>query len=158
MVAKVFTDVSKIIDNYSGLSRKVLDYSVTVKSLADACKQPGFKNERWHQLFSKFFDTENFQRVGHLKEVMDYPTYIDFQTKWAPHSDWECSFKRITEKDNVVFLELEERATVGGQTNVVNTMSVYEFNESGKVRHLDIYLQQTPQGSQEIPDAYKQSR
>jgi hypothetical protein len=155
MVAKVFKNVSQIIENYSGLSRKVLDYSVTVKGLADECKQPGFQNERWDQLFSEFFDTKNFQRIGHLKEVMGYPAYIEFQTKWAPISQWECSFKRITEKDNVVFLELEERATVQGHTNVVNTLSVYEFNESGKIRYIDVYLQQTPQTSEVVPDAYK---
>ena len=155
MVAKVFKNVSEIIENYSGLSRKVLDYSVTVKGLADECKQPGFQEERWDQLFSEFFDTRNFQRVGHLKEVFDYPAYIEFQTKWAPMSTWECSFKRITEQDNVVILELEERATVGEHTNVVNTISVYEFNESGKLQHLDVYLQQTPQASEVVPDAYK---
>ena len=155
MVAKVFKNVSEIIDDYSGLSRKVLDYSVTVKGLADECKQPGFQNEKWDELFDQFFDKENFQRIGHLKEVMDYPAYIEFQTKWAPHSDWECSFKRITEQDNVVILELEERITVGGETNAVNTISVYEFNDTGKFRHIDIYLQQTPQASEVIPEAYK---
>jgi len=155
MVAKVFSDVAEIIDNYSGLSRTVLDYSVTVKGLADECKQPSFQNEKWNELFEQYFDKDNFQRIGHLKEVMDYPTYIEFQTKWAPYSDWECSFKRITEQDNVVILELEERITVGGETNAVNTISVYEFNDSGKFQHIDIYLQQAPQASEEIPEAYK---
>lgn len=155
MASKVFKPVAEIIDNYSGLARKVLDYSVTVKGLADECKQPGFKNEKWDELFSEFFDKENFLRIGHLKEEMDYPAYVEFQTKWAPVSDWECSFKRITEEDNVVFLELEERATVQGYTNVVNTLSVYEFNSEGKFRHIDVYLQQLPQQSEEIPEAYK---
>jgi len=155
MVAKVFKNVSDIIEDYSGLSRIVLDYSLTVKGLADECKQPGFQNEKWGELFDQFFDKENFQRIGHLKEVMDYPAYIEFQTKWAPNSEWECSFKRITERDNVVILELEERVTIGGNTNAVNTVSVYEFNDSGKFRHIDIYLQQTPQASEQIPAAYK---
>lgn len=155
MVAKVFKPVSEIIDNYSGLARKVLDYSVTVKGLADECKKPGFQNEKWDELFTQFFDKENFLRVGHLKEEMDYETYIEFQTKWAPMSHWECSFKRLTEQDNVVFLELEERATVQGYTNVVNTLSVYEFNDAGKIKFIDVYLQQLPQPTEEVPEAYK---
>lgn len=155
VVAKVFKNVSEVIGSYSGLSRKVLDYVVTVKGLADQCKQPGFADERWHQLFSAFFDTENFQRVGHFKEVMDYPTYIEFQTKWAPKSLWECSFKRITEQDNVVILELEERVDLGASINAVNTISVYEFNAAGKVRHLDIYLQETPKSVEMLPEAYR---
>ena len=40
------------------------------------------------------------------------PNYVTFLTKWATSSRWECSFKRITEKQGVVFLELEERSAV----------------------------------------------
>ena len=155
MVAKTFIDVAEIINDYIGLARKVLDYNVVTKEMNYKCKQPGFNDEMWDQHFAQFFDTENFLRVGHLKEEFDYPTYLQFQTKWAPMSDWECSFKRISEIDNVVFLELEERVTFAGSTNVVNTLSVYEFNDTGKVYRLDLYLQQTPQSEDEIPDAYK---
>ncbi len=155
MVSKVFKDVSDIINDYTGLSRKVLDYNVVTKDMNHKCKQPGFKDEMWDEHFAQFFDKPNFLRVGHLKEEFDYPTYLEFQTKWAPMSDWECSFKRISEVGNVVYLELEERATFNGETNVVNTISVYEFNETGKVYRLDLYLQQTPQSDDQIPDAYK---
>ncbi len=155
MVSKVYKDVSEIIDNYSGLSRKVLDYNVVTKRMNEECKSPEFPEEAWDEHFSKVFDTENFQRIGHLKEVMDYPTYLRFQTQWAPKSYWECSFKRITESDNVVVLELEERATFDGVTNVVNTVSIYEFNETGKIFRLDVYLQQQPASSAEVPDGYK---
>ena len=155
MVSKVFKDVSEIIGDYSGLSRKVLAFAVSMKRLSDACKKPEFENQTWDRIFSEIFDTENFRRVGHLKEEMDYPAYIKFQTKWAPQADWECSFKRITEQGNVVIMELEERATVAGYTDVVNTVSVYEFNESGKLRYLDIYLQQTPPDPETVPEPYK---
>ncbi len=155
MVAKVFKSVSDVIDNYSGLSRKVLEYSLTVKDLADKCKHPDFDHQLWDDLFSQYFAKDNFLRVGHLKEEMDYPTYIKFQTKWAPISEWECSFKRISQVDNVVFMELEERASVQGFTNIVNTISVYEFNDEEKIQFLDVYLQQTPLPTDDIPDAYK---
>ncbi len=155
MVAKVYKDVSDIINDYTGLSRKVLDYNVVTKEMNELCKQSAFSDEAWDEHFSQFFDTENFQRIGHLKEVMDYPTYLRFQTQWAPISSWECSFKRITELDNVVVLELEERATFSGMTNVVNTVSIYEFNDTGKVYRLDVYLQQAPQSADDIPKGYE---
>ena len=69
-----------------------------------------------------------------------------FLTGWAMSSDWECSFKRITEVGNVVFLELEERSKIGDFKSVVNSMSVYEFDAGGKIHHIDVYLQM------ELPD------
>jgi hypothetical protein len=43
-----------------------------------------------------------------------------------------------------VFLELEERSEVGDFHSVVNSLSVYDFAEDGKIRHIDLYLQMTP--------------
>ena len=42
----------------------------------------------------------------------------------------------------LVYLEIEERHTRPGGAAVVNSLSVYEFNAEGKIRHLDVYLQQ----------------
>jgi hypothetical protein len=42
----------------------------------------------------------------------------------------------------LVYFEVEERHFRGGDVNVVNSMTVFEFNENGKIRHLDVYLQQ----------------
>ena len=44
----------------------------------------------------------------------------------------------------MVFLELEERSTIGDFSNVVNSLSVYEFDGAGKIRHIDLYLQMEP--------------
>lgn len=155
MVAKVFKSVSEVIGSYSGLSRIVLEYVETSKKLSDECKKPGFDSASWDRLFTRFFDKENFRRVGHLKEEMDYPTYIGFQTKWATHCEWDCSFKRISEHGNVVFLELEERANINGFLNAVNTVSVYEFTDKNTVRYLDVYLQQAPLPTDAVPEPYK---
>jgi hypothetical protein len=84
---------------------------------------------------------DEFDRVGPFKEVMDWNSYVTFLTNWAMSSDWEGSFKRITEFPDLVFLELEERSTVGNFSSVVNSLSVYEFNGAGKIRHIDVYLQ-----------------
>ncbi|MCJ2185380.1 hypothetical protein [Novosphingobium beihaiensis] len=133
-------DIAQIIGDYTGLSRKVLDYGETTKALVDASKQPGFDPARWNEM-SAFLDVARFERVGNFKEVMDWPAYRDFLAGWAPTADWECSFKRVTEKGNLVLLELEERTTMGGVQNAVNSLSVYEFDDAGLIHHLDIYLQ-----------------
>ena len=133
-------DIAEAAQDYTGLSRIVLDYSIEMKRMVDAAKQPGFSESSWAGL-AAYVDTEKFIRVGNFKEVMNWADYIAFLTPWAMHSGWEGSFKRVTESGNVVLLELEERSEVGGFSSVVNSVSVYEFGLSGKIEHLDIYLQ-----------------
>lgn len=133
-------EVSEVIGEYQGLSRAVLEYSQLMKQLVDSAKSPGFSVESWAPL-AALVATDRFERVGNFKEVMNWNEYIHFLTDWAAASEWECSFKRITEKQNLVFLELEERSRIGEHSSVVNSVSVYEFDSAGKIRHLDIYLQ-----------------
>lgn len=135
-------EIDEVIDKYTGLSRTVLEYSRITKTIVDLAKLPGFSVENWGPL-SDLVDTDAFERVGNFKEVMDWSQYIDFLTNWAGSSEWEGSFKRITETSGLVFLELEERSIVGDFTSIVNSVSVYEFNDSGKIRHIDVYLQMT---------------
>lgn len=130
-------EISEVIGDYTGLSRKVLEWGLITKRLVDEAKQPGFSVESWAPI-KEMVAVDEFERVGNFKEVLRWDEYVAFLTKWAPKADWECSFKRITERpDAVVLIELEER--MGG--GAVNSLSVYEFDDAGKVRHLDIYLQ-----------------
>lgn len=152
MVAKVKKDVRDVIDQYSGLSRKVLEYSLIMKQMVDAAKKPGFSDSSWAPLTALVAVAE-FERVGNFLEVMSWHDYVSFLTKWAKGSEWESSFKRVSESDNVVFLELEERSRVGTHTSLVNSSTIYEFNAAGKLRHLDIYLQMKPV-PQEMLKAY----
>jgi hypothetical protein len=133
-------EISDIIGQYSGLSRKVLDYSLLMKQKVDEGKHPGFSEESWAPL-AAMVDTATFERVGNFKEVMTWPEYVAFLTGWAASAEWEGSFKRITESGDLVILELEERSVTGGYSSVVNSVSVYEFDADGKIAHLDIYLQ-----------------
>lgn len=136
----VLRDVTDIIDDFSGRARTVLDYSMLMKRMVDDAKKPGFSVASWGPL-EELVAVDEFERMGNFKEVMDWRAYIDFLTNWAKSAEWECSFKRITEQDGVVFLELEERTKGEGYSSVVNSMSVYEFNSAGKICHIDIYLQ-----------------
>lgn len=136
----ILKDVMEVLDDHAGLSRKALEYSLMMKRLVDSAKRPGFSARCWAPL-ADWVAIEEFERVGNFKEVMNWQEYVNFLTRWAPSADWECSFKRVTEKADVVFLELEERSRTGNLTSVVNSLSVYEFNRDGKIRHMDIYLQ-----------------
>ncbi|MCV7346738.1 hypothetical protein [Mycolicibacterium rhodesiae] len=122
------------------LSQTVLDYSALMKRLVDEAKQPGFSTESWAPL-AELIDTPNFVRVGNFKEVMNWDDYVAFLTNWATSSEWESEFKRVTEAGNVVFLELEERSRIGDFSNSVNSVSVYEFDPSGKITRIGVYLQ-----------------
>jgi hypothetical protein len=136
----VLREMSEVVGSYTGSSRKVLEFALLMKRLVDEAKRPGFSQSSWAPL-AEMVAIDEFERVGNFLEVMRWPDYAAFLTKWATSSEWEYSFKRITEKDRVVFLELEERSKVGEHRSVVNSVSVYEFNNAGKLRHLDIYLQ-----------------
>jgi hypothetical protein len=58
----------------------------------------------------------------------------------------ETVIRRVSELPGLVYLEVEERHTrPDGRVDVVNSMSVYEFTDEAKIRHLDVYLQ-APRG------------
>jgi len=133
-------NLEDVIGGYTGLSRRVLDYSALMKRMVIEAKQPGFSRDSWAPV-ADLVDTESFVRVGNFQEVMDWPQYVEFLSNWAPAADWDCSFKRIVESDGVVYLELEERSRIGDFSNSVNSASVYEFNDAGKITRLDLYLQ-----------------
>jgi hypothetical protein len=101
----------------------------------------------------KDFVSEDFQRIGNFKEAMNIDDMIRFLQAWAPTQHWEGSFKRVTEQDKVVWLELEERIGEGDQQAAVNSVSVYEFDDAGRIRHLDVYLQ-APAGAATKGEAY----
>lgn len=133
-------ELADIVAHHTGRSRTVLEYAATTGRLVGEAKTPGFTDAGWAPL-ADLVDTENFHRVGAFKEEMDWAGYVAFLTGWATTSEWECTFKRITEHGELVFLELEERSVVGDFRSVVNSLSVYAFSDDGRIRRLDLYLQ-----------------
>ena len=95
---------------------------------------------------------DKFEQVGSL-EVMNWHQYTEFLTKWASQTAFETKRRRISELPGLVFLELQETNTTETQSTVVNSLSVYEFNDDGKIRHLDIYLQRELSASRSIQRA-----
>lgn len=124
------------------LSRKVLQYGDIIERIVKAAKEPGFSAEAGWAELEALMDTAEFERVGNDKARMGWPVYRDLLTKWATTTDFWSEFHRISEAGNCVFLELTEHNTPrGGGESVVNSLSLYEFDEAGKLVHLDIYLQ-----------------
>ena len=134
------TTIDDVIGETSGRSRAVLEYSQITKRLVESAKQPGFTVESWSPL-AELIAIDEFVRVGPFKEVMNWDEYAEFLTNWAVSADWDCSFQRVTETADLVFLELEERSRMGDFNSVVNTVSVYEFNADDKLRRIAVYLQ-----------------
>lgn len=145
------TTLDEALATTTGRSRTVLEYSRTTGRLVRAAKGPGFTAADWAPL-AELVDVDNFVRIGPFKEVMDWAAYADFLTNWARSSEWDCTFQRLTETPEVVFLELEERSRVGEFSSVVNTVSVYEFDGGNKIRRIAVYLQMELPGGGAVPD------
>ena len=120
------------------LTRKVLDYAQTMKRLVPAITAPA----DWAPL-AEFVAVDEFERVGTFLEVQDWQQYTEMLTQWASATEtFETTVRRISEMPGLVYFEIEERHVRGGNVNVVNSMTVFEFDEDGRIRHLDVYLQQ----------------
>jgi hypothetical protein len=92
---------------------------------------------------AEFVAVGEFERVGTLLEVQDWQQYTEMLTQWASATEtFETTVRRISEMPGLVYFEIEERHVRGGSINVVNSMTVFEFDEDGRIRHLAVYLQQ----------------
>jgi hypothetical protein len=128
------------MDEYGPLTKKVLDYQDTVRSLVATVKSP----EDWAPL-GEFLAIDEFERIGPFLDVQDWPQYAEMVNGWAQGvQKFETTVRRICELPQRVYFEVEERHLYGDNWLVVNSMNVFEFNDDGKVRHLDVYLQSPP--------------
>jgi hypothetical protein len=129
--------------NYTGLARKVLEYSEHFLRLINKIKQPGFGASDWAPL-EELVDVKNFRRQGVFltdrAEVSDWPHYKQLITQYGGMTAWEGTLRRITEVPGLVFLELEERNTRDGVTDVSHTVTIYEFNAAARLSKLDVYV------------------
>ncbi len=123
------------------LGATVLEFERTIKETVARAGEPGFGPESWAPL-AELVAVDEFVRVGNFLEVMNWQEYTAFLTKWAAASTgFATQRRRMSELPDLVFLELQETNSSAARTTVVNSVSVYEFNDDGKIRHLDIYLQ-----------------
>jgi hypothetical protein len=124
-------DVSSLTQRVEGYVEAMARLVPTVKAADD-----------WAPL-AEYVDVEGFERVGAFLEVQDWRQYTEMLTQWASATDgFETVVRRIAELPERVYYEVEERHHRGGDVHVVNSMTVFEFDGSGRIRHLDVYLQQ----------------
>jgi len=125
-------------ENVGPLARKVLEYEQTMKRLVPDLTGPA----DWAPL-AEFVAVDDFERVGTFLEVQNWQQYTEMITQWALATEsFETTVLRISEIDPLVYFEIEERHFRSGSVNVVNSMTVFEFDDDGKISHLDVYLQQ----------------
>ena len=120
------------------LTRTVLDYARTMERLVPTVDAP----EDWAPL-TEFVAVDEFERVGTFLEVQSWSQYTEMLTQWASAiATFETTVQRISELPGLVYYAVEERHLLGEKVNVVNSLTVFEFDDDGKIRHLDVYLQQ----------------
>ena len=126
------------LPGHGPLTRAVLDYTETMARLVPAVNG----TSDWAPL-AEFVAVDEFERVGTFMEVQDWQQYTELLTQWASTTaKFETTVRRVSELPGLVYFEIEERHFRGDVPHVVNSLTVFEFNEDGKIRHLDVYLQQ----------------
>ena len=120
------------------LTRTVLGYEAAMRRLVPTVRV----RQDWQPL-TEFVAVEDFERVGTFMERQDWRAYIEMLTQWAGSIDsFETSVHRVSESENLVYYEIEERHQRGANVSVVNSLTVFEFGDDAKIRRLTVYLQQ----------------
>ena len=124
-------------ENPGPRTRTVLDYVETMRGLVPSINTP----TDWAPL-SKFVAVDEFERVGTFLEVQNWQQYTEMITQWASGIDsFETTVRRISELPALVYYEVEERHFRGDTVHVVNSMTVFAFNDAGRINRLNVYLQ-----------------
>lgn len=130
-------------EDFSGLSRAVIQYSEAFTQIVEKLKTGPLSDADWAPM-EQLVDIDAFERVGVFltprAEVIGWDQYKSYISQYAGGTSWEGTLRHVTETPGRVVLELEERNTRDGMTDVSNTVTIYEFNEAGKLRHLDVYV------------------
>jgi hypothetical protein len=130
-------------NDFTGLSQKVIQYSEYFTKLTDTCKTRALTDADWAPI-EAIVDVANWERqgvfAGPKAEKFGWSTYKSSIAEYGGMTSWEGTLRDITEVPGRVILELEERNTVHGMLDVSNTVTIYEFNDAGKLRHLDVYV------------------
>jgi hypothetical protein len=120
------------------LTRTVLEYEQVMKRLVPTIEHPA----DWAEL-EAFVAVDEFERVGTFLEVQSWTQYTEMLTMWASAiASFETTVRRISELPGVVYFEIEERHLRGDTVSVVNSLTVFEFDDDEKIRNLRVYLQQ----------------
>ncbi len=120
------------------LTQRVLEYDRAMQRLVAEVGVPA----DWAPL-AEFVDVQDFERVGTFLEVQNWNEYTEMLTRWVSATEsFETTVRRISETGALVYYEIEERHFRGDNVNVINSMTVFEFDANDRIRRLNVYLQQ----------------
>jgi hypothetical protein len=120
------------------LTQRVLEYDRALQRLVAGAMDPA----DWAPL-AEFVAVQDFERVGTFLEVQNWNEYTEMLTRWASATEsFETTLRRISETGALVYYEIEERHSRGDNVNVINSMTVFEFDANNRIRRLSVYLQQ----------------
>lgn len=120
------------------LTQRVFEYDRAMQRLVAEVGDPA----DWAPL-TEFVAVQDFERVGTFLEVQNWNEYTEMLTRWASATEsFETTVRRISETGALVYYEVEERHFRGDNVNVINSMTVFEFDANDKIRRLNVYLQQ----------------
>jgi hypothetical protein len=129
--------------DYDGLTRKVLHYPEAFAELVARSKTRALADADWAPI-EALVDVQAYERIGVFAkakaEIMGWEDYKANVIRYAGKTSWEGTLRHVTEQTGRVILELEERNTRDGVTDVARTVTIYEFTDAGKLRHLDVYV------------------
>ena len=130
-------------NDYQGLTRTVLQYGEAFTGVIEKARAGTLSDADWEP-FEQIVATSAYVRegvfLGPQAEVIDWPTYKSYISQYGGSTTWEGTLRHVTETPGRVILELEERNTANGVTHVSNTVTIYEFDDAGKLHHLDVYV------------------
>ncbi len=120
------------------LTQRVLEYDRALQRLVAELRDP----PDWAPL-TEFVAVADFERVGTFLEVQNWNEYTEMLTRWASATEsFETTVRRISEIGTLVYYEIEERHFRGNNVNVINSMTVFDFDGDDRIRRLNVYLQQ----------------
>ena len=101
----------------------------------------GQTDETWDALLP-LIDAGRFVRRGNERTEMDWPAYRARLEQWQQHSGkYEKTLHRASEAGNVVYLDLDERATAkDGSVGSLRSISIYEFDEADRIVAVDVIM------------------
>lgn len=130
------------------LSARVMDLVNAMEGIIARGRKPDFDAEKDLKPLADLLAVDEFERLGPFHDCCNWDEYSKLITDWVTTSEgWRPVFKRMNESPGVVYLELDEMVTHEGNEFPFHSLSVYEFNDDGKIRRIDVYMQQEQQES-----------
>ncbi len=98
--------------------------------------------ETWDEALLPLIDASRFVRRGNERTEMDWPAYCAMLEQWAGHSGkYEKTLHRVSEAGNLVYLDLDERAThQDGSVGSLRSISIYEFDDADRIVAVDVIM------------------